>query len=67
MNQSSSARGHSTDQARETDVDVGDGEGWWGDSGIAVRGDRGKGVGGAGSDGGPTRLRENRDWLRLNG
>ena len=59
-------RAHSIDQAKGTDVDVGDGEGRWEGSEVAVREHRGKGVDGAASVGGLARLHENRDWLKLN-
>jgi len=64
---SNSTREHSTDQAKGTDVDVGDGEGWSGGSAVVECGYRGKAVGSVGSDGGQARLRENRDWLTPNG
>ena len=60
---SNSARGHSADQAKGTDVDTGDGEG---DRDTAVREHRGKDAG-VESDGSRARLHENQDWLRLNG
>lgn len=62
MKQSNSTTAHSADQAKETDVDVADGEGWWGDSGVAGHEHRGKGDDDIEYDEGPTRLRENRDW-----
>lgn len=65
MRQSNSARAHSTDQERRTDVDGGDGTEQWGGSGIAERGHRGKDSGGVGSDGSPARLPESQGWLKL--
>ena len=67
MKRSNSTKAHSTDQARGTDADVGDVEGWSGGSAIVERERRGKGADGVGFDGGPARLRENRDWLTPNG
>ena len=64
---SNSTRGHSTDQAKGTDVDVGDGEGRLGDSVVVECECRGKDVDGVGSDEGRARLRENQDWLTPNG
>ena len=61
MKLSNSARARSTDQAKGTDVDVADGEGWWADSGIVGREYRGKGVDGVGSVEGPARPLENPD------
>lgn len=65
MRQSNSARVHSTDQERRTDVDGGDGKGQWGGSGIAERGHRGKDSGDVESDGSPARLPESQGWLKL--
>lgn len=54
-----STRGHSTDQAKGTDADVGDEERSE-DSAVVEYERREKGTDGIGFDGGPTRLRENR-------
>ena len=59
MKQSNSTTAHSTDQAKGTDADVADGEGWRGDSGVEHRG---KGNDDIEYDEGPAGLRENRDW-----
>ena len=63
---SNSTRGHSTDQAKGTDVDVGDGEGRSGDSVVVECERREKDADGVGSDEGQARLRENQDWLTPN-
>jgi len=64
---SNSTRGHSTDQARGTDVDVGDVEGRSGGSAVVERERRGKDGDGVGSDEGQAKLRENQGWLTPNG
>ena len=65
--QSNSMREHSIDQAKGTDVDVGDGEGRWEGSEAVVHEHREKGVDGAASVEGLARLHENQDWLKLKG
>jgi hypothetical protein len=59
MRPSNSVKGHSTDQAKRTDVDAGDGEERWADSDSVEREHRGKGVDGIESDASLARLPEN--------
>ena len=59
-----STRAHSTDQVKGTDVGVDDGKGRSGDSAVVEGKHR---IDSFGSDGGPARLHENRDWLMQNG
>ena len=60
-------RAHLTDQGKGTDADGVDGEGQLGDSGIAEREHRGKGIDDVGSDGCPAKLPENQGWLTQSG
>lgn len=59
MKPSNSVKGHSTDQAKGTDVDAGDGEERWADSDNVEREHRGKDSDGIESDASPAKPPEN--------
>ena len=62
---SNSVRVHSTDQAKGTDVDAGDGEGQWAGSDTVEREHRGKGIDGVKPNASPARLPENQGQSKL--
>lgn len=58
-------RVHSTDQAKGTDVDAGDGEGQWAGSDTVGRERCGKGIDGVKPNASPARLPENQGQSKL--